>query len=108
MQARHHDAPAASPLPALALPQFELGQVVATPAALDCLDTHKVSPLTLLSRHVSKDFGDIDQEDWQANLAALQYGNRIVSAYSIAPDAVIWVITEADRSVTTLLLPEEY
>jgi len=106
MQARHHDAPAASPLPTLA--QFELGQVVATPAALDCLDAYKVSPLTLLSRHVSKDFGDIDQEDWQANLSALQYSNRIVSAYTIAPDAVIWVITEADRSVTTLLLPEEY
>lgn len=108
MQTRHTEAPAGNPAPTPVTPKFDLGQVVATPAVLDALAQHQILPLTLLSRHVSGDFGDIDREDWQANLLALQYGNRIVSAYAIAPDTVIWIITEADRSATTLLLPSEY
>lgn len=112
MQA-HHDEANISPCPSAVpgeniTPKFELGQVVATPAVLDALTEHAVTPISLLSRHVSGDFGDIDREDWQTNLAALRYGQRIVSAYAIAPDAVIWIITESDRSVTTLLRPEEY
>ena len=108
MQTRHNEDPAGCPPPASVTPKYDLGQVVATPGALDALAQHQISPLTLISRHVSGDFGDIDQEDWQTNLAALRYGNRIVSAYAIAPDTVIWAITEGDRSTTTLLMPTEY
>ncbi len=108
MQTRHNEDPAGCPPPAGVTPKFELGQVVATPGALAALEQHQISPLTLISRHVGADFGDIDQQDWQTNLAALRYGQRIVSAYTIAPDTVIWVITEGDRSTTTLLMPSEY
>ena len=108
MQARHTEAPAGSPPPASVTPKFDLGQVVATPGALAALEQHQISPLTLICRHVRGDFGDIDQEDWQTNLAALQYGQRIVSAYTLAPNTVIWAITEGDRSTTTLLMPSEY
>lgn len=108
MQIRHNEDPIGSHPPPNVTPKFDLGQVVATPAVLDTLTEHGITPISLLSRHVGGDFGDIDAEDWQANLAALQYRNRIVSAYTLAPDAVIWIITEADRSVTTLLLPSEY
>ena len=108
MQARHTEAPAGCLHPASITPKFDLGQVVATPGALDALAQHQISPLTLISRHVSGDFGDVDRDDWQTNLAALRYGNRIVSAYTIAPDTVIWAITTGDRSTTTLLMPSEY
>lgn len=108
MQIRHNEDPADSLPPPPFKPKFDLGQVVATPGALAALEQHQISPLTLVSRHVRADFGDIDQEDWQTNLAALRYAQRIVSAYAIAPDTVIWIITEADRSATTLLLPSEY
>lgn len=69
-------------------PKFDLGRVVRTPGALDTLNRHGISPLTLLARHVTGDFGDIDKDDWKANTAALQYGGRILSAYTIAPDVV--------------------
>ena len=108
MQTLHTEDHAGCPPPSSVTPKFDLGQVVATPGALAALEQHQVSPLTLISRHVSGDFGDIDREDWQTNLAALQYGQRIVSAYAIAPDVIIWIISEGDRSVTTLLLPSEY
>ena len=108
MQTRHNEDAIGCPPPASVTPKFDLGQVVTTPGALDALTQHGVTPISLLSRHVSGDFGDIDQQDWQTNLAALRYGQRIVSAYTIAPDVVIWIISEGDRSVTTLLLPSEY
>ena len=108
MQTHHIEDPVRSQPPENITPKFDLGQVVATPGALAALEQHQISPLTLISRHVSGDFGDVDREDWQTNLAALRYGNRIVSAYAIAPDTVIWAITEGDRSTTTLLMPTEY
>lgn len=108
MQTHHIEDPVGSQPPESVTPKFDLGQVVATPGALAALEQHQISPLTLISRHVSGDFGDIDREDWQTNLAALRYGQRIVSAYTLAPDTVIWAITEGDRSTTTLLMPSEY
>ena len=66
-----------------------------------------VNPLHLLMRHVNGDWGDLDDEDKQANERALEDGTRLMSAYSIG-EARFWVITEWDRSVTTILLPEEY
>lgn len=62
----------------------------------------------LLARHLDGDWGDIDNEDKELNNAALVNGDRLVSSYNIRDDCKIWIITEADRSATTVLLPEEY
>lgn len=66
------------------------------------------SPLEYLFRHVLGDWGELDAEDRQANEAALVHGTRIVSSYRLQGEHRIWIITEADRSATTFLLPEEY
>lgn len=88
---------------------FELGQVVATPGAIRLLSEQSVNPALLLLRHQLGDWGDLDHEDKCANDVAVRTGERIFSAYNV-PDKEhrIWVITEWDRSVTTLLLPSEY
>jgi len=90
------------------LPLFELGQVVATPGALDTLHSLGLTGLELLRRHHRGDWGDLDQEDIATNNAALQNGSRLFSSYQLTADVKLWIITEADRSVTTFLLPEEY
>jgi hypothetical protein len=93
------------------LPMFSLGNVVATPGALDLLDRHALNAITILRRHMWGDFGTVCAEDHDANLAAIGNGARILSAYEVGPDGKnekLWVITEADRSSTTLLLPSEY
>ena len=88
-------------------PLFALGTMVATPGALDLLDRAGTNASTYLARHQSGDFGSICSEDEQANRVAILHGFRILSAYNIS-DEKLWVITEADRSATTLLLPSEY
>jgi hypothetical protein len=90
-----------------AKPLFALGQTLATPGALETMQQLGVSPIALLTRHQRGDWGDMDKEDKHANDQALTLGDRIFSAYQL--EAVkFWVITEADRSATTILLPEEY
>jgi len=90
-------------------PKFHVGQIVATPGALRALEDAGVPPVELLGRHVHGDWGDLDDEDKQTNEDALQHGGRIFSAYVLTlTQTKIWVITEADRSSTCLLLPEEY
>lgn len=84
-----------------------LGRLVATPAALDLLASAGVLPLTLLERHQRGDWGDLCADDARQNDEALKLGDRLLSSYTVAGGKV-WVITEADRSATTLLLPEEY
>lgn len=95
-------------------PKFELGQIVATPGALEAL-----APLQIrlyLARHLAGDWGSVCSEDWATNDEAVRDGFRILSAYPIDPakpcagygDNCVWIITECDRSVTTLLLPDEY
>ncbi len=86
---------------------FSLGQVVATPTALNFLDEHNKTPAEFLRRHHAGDWGDLCEEDRETNEAALKHGDRIFSAYTIGNDK-IWIITEADRSSTCILLPEEY
>ena len=86
---------------------FKLGSIVATPGALQYFEAHKVNPLLLLGRHVGGDWGDLDAHDTAANVHALQHDLRIFSSYTIGSDKV-WVVTEADRSSTCLLLPSEY
>lgn len=87
---------------------FELGRVVATPAALMALEQSGLTPQALIARHASKDWRGMDGEDQQANEAAVFHGSRILSAYTYPQNSDFWVITEADRSVTTILLPSEY
>ena len=90
------------------LPQFPLGRVVATPGALRLLEQHKAEPFDYLLRHVGGDFGTVDADDVAANKAAVKTGLRILSSYLIGGKNQLWIITEADRSATTLLLPDEY
>jgi hypothetical protein len=89
-------------------PKFALGSLVATPAALQAIADSGQTPLDFLSRHVRGDYGDVDPEDWKANTDALKNGQRILSAYTTLKNERIWIITEADRSSTCILLPSEY
>jgi hypothetical protein len=89
-------------------PLFPLGQVVATPGALAALETAGQAPYEFLVRHVCGEWGDLVEEDIRENERSLQEGHRLFSAYNTNDGTRIWVITEWDRSVTTLLLPLEY
>src|SRR5690348_14752048 len=89
-------------------PKFSLGQIVATPGALAALGRSGEFPQKFLSRHASGDWGEVDAEDKRANDQALRHGLRILSAYITSTGEKLWIITEADRSVTTILLPDEY
>ena len=85
---------------------FHFGQILMTPGALEL--AHKgVNLLMYVSRHLSGDWGDLGEEDKQENDFSVRNGFRILSAYNTVPDR-LWIITEADRSTTTLLTPEEY
>ncbi|HYW58512.1 MAG TPA: hypothetical protein VE934_16280 [Polaromonas sp.] len=97
------------------LPFFSLGQIVATPDALAAMEKFGVQPLTLLQRHISGDWGELNSLDSHQNSLALVNNERLLSSYSIDggklddPQGVrVWIITEWDRSVTTLLLPSDY
>jgi hypothetical protein len=87
---------------------FALGSIVATPGALQVIADSGQVPLDFISRHVRNDWGDVDREDWKANDQALKDGLRLLSAYTTLKGEKLWVITEADRSSTCLLLPSEY
>ncbi len=89
-------------------PLLALGQTVATQGALAAMQQLEVFPLALLSRHQRGDWGNLDEEDKQANEQALTCGDRVFSSYQVTEAVKLWVITEADRSATTILLPEEY
>jgi hypothetical protein len=83
-----------------------LGQIVITRSALDTLPSHEVH--AALQRHARGDWGDVNEDDWQANESALVDGSRLFSAYHATDGTKFWIITEADRSATTILLPEDY
>ncbi|HEY7427122.1 MAG TPA: hypothetical protein VH682_23005 [Gemmataceae bacterium] len=89
-------------------PKFALGSLVATPAALKAIADSGQAPLDFLSRHAAGDWGDVDAEDWKLNDEAVTAGERILSAYKTKAGERIWIITEADRSSTCILLPDEY
>jgi hypothetical protein len=88
--------------------RFLLGQVVATPGALAALRAAGQLPFTFLRRHQNGDWGDLCDEDKAENELSIAQGFRILSAYTLTTEVKIWLITEYDRSVTTLLLPSEY
>jgi len=83
-----------------------LGQIVSTPNALGQLSNDDI--LRALQRHQAGDWGDVDEHDRQANDRALTEGTRLFSVYHSAKGLKFWIITEADRSSTTVLLPEDY
>ncbi|HTG36531.1 MAG TPA: hypothetical protein VLB76_26740 [Thermoanaerobaculia bacterium] len=87
---------------------FPLGRCVATPGALEVLSEAKQAAVPFLTRHQEGDWGEVSPEDKAANTLALVTGERILSAYRTAQGAKLWIITEADRSSTCILLPEEY
>lgn len=88
--------------------KFNFGQLVATPGALKACEEAKVHFGPFFLRHLAGDWGDVDAEDKAANDQALIDGTRLLSAYTLPNGVKIWIITEADRSTTTILLPEEY
>ena len=89
-------------------PKFPLGQIVATPGDLKALAVNRQEPLEFLRRHIVGDWGELDENDRAENEISLQQGFRLLSAYRLEDGTRLWIITEADRSVTTLLLPSEY
>lgn len=92
----------------IAKPKFPLGKIVSTPGTTDALTESGQTPFEFLSRHLAGDWGIVDDEDKQANDDALIHDERLLSAYLTNKGVKIWVITEADRSSSCLLLPEEY
>ena len=88
---------------------FPLGRIVATPGALSLLAATATNPAELLDRHVAGDWGEVPPEDARENERSLKYGFRVVSSYPVGGRGErVWIITEADRSSTCLLLPTEY
>jgi hypothetical protein len=85
-----------------------LGRVLATPGALRTLAGAKADGAVYLARHAAGDWGDVDAEDRAANDHALAAGERLLSAYRLPNGERLWIITEADRSASTLLRPDEY
>ena len=88
-------------------PLFRLGDIYLTPGAIEVLNASRQDIIALLRRHVTGDWGDLDSEDKQMNEDALDCGARIFSSYEVSSKK-LWIITEADRSATTVLKPDEY
>jgi hypothetical protein len=86
--------------------KFSPGQIVATPKALISIPNEEI--LLALSRHIRGDWGTLDPHDVNVNENALKHGGRLFSEYQSTRNVTFWIITEWDRSVTTVLLPEDY
>lgn len=89
-------------------PPFRAGLLVMTRSVQALAAQGRLEPSQYLRRHLSGDWGDIGQNDRDANARAIVNGERILSSYKISDDLKLWIITEADRSATTLLLPDDY
>ena len=88
--------------------RFALGETFITPGAQDALDIAGETAIQFLRRHMSADWGEVSEDDAKENEMSLTDGFRLLSAYRTAKGQKIWIITEADRSATTILLPSEY
>ena len=96
-------------LAGLSQPRFRAGQLVMTAGVNDLVQRGALNPVPYLRRHLDGDWGDLCDDDRHQNDAALKSGeDRLFSSYRVTNDLKLWIITEWDRSVTTLLLPEEY
>ncbi len=89
-------------------PLFPLGEIVATPGALEALQATNQTAEEFITRHVTGDWGDLRDDDKAENEFSVPRELRILSAYHLTTGVKIWIITEADRSATTILLPDEY
>jgi len=95
-------------------PKFKLGKLVITPAALEVIEQAKQNPTKFLKRHLFGDWGEVCAEDKQLNNEAIAHEGdldkqqRVMSVYKTSKNEIIWIITEYDRSATTILLPSEY
>ena len=89
------------------LGKFPLGRCVMTAGVNELVASGRINPLALLARHATGDWGEVDDHDKRENELSLKEGLRILSAYTVN-DVKVWVITEADRSATTILFPDEY
>ncbi|WPL15706.1 hypothetical protein Thiowin_00620 [Thiorhodovibrio winogradskyi] len=91
-------------------PLFEMGRTLATAGVMAVLEELGQQDLlqSVLHRHCYGDWGDVDEDDWRANEQALQDNERLMSLYKVDSGLTLWVITEADRSQTTVMLPKEY
>jgi len=90
-------------------PRFSPGRLVLTAGVSELVQQGRLNPNAYLRRHLNGDWGDLSEDDRKQNDAALKSGeDRLFSSYQVAPDLKLWIITEWDRSVTTLLLPDEY
>ncbi len=98
----------ASAKPARGGPRFGLGRLVMTIGAREALDESGEPPFKFIARHVSGDWGELEPEDKAENELSIREGFRILSHYRTSKGVRLYVITEADRRATTLLLPEEY
>ncbi len=88
--------------------RFELGRLVATPGALEAMEEAGQMAREFLARHIAGDWGDLSEDDKRENDFSATRRLRILSAYHTRRGVKLWIITEADRSATTILLPEEY
>ena len=99
----------ASPVSPATCRRFSPGKIVMTRGVHALFQQGRLNPVAYLHRHLNGDWGDLDDCDKQQNDAALASGeDRLFSSYQVAPSLQLWIITEWDRSVTTLLLPSEY
>lgn len=89
-------------------PRFKLGRILATPGALEVIADARISIVDLLIKHLRGDFGEIAESDRAENELAIATGKRILSSYVLVNRQTIWLVTEADRSATTFLLPGDY
>jgi len=89
-------------------PLFPLGQIVATPGVLAALERAKQAPACFLARHALGDWGELEPSDVAENEYSVAHGFRLLSCYQTDAGERLWIITEADRSATALLLPDEY
>jgi hypothetical protein len=92
----------------LSFPLFQRGKLVMTRGISKLIEQGMLDPLPYFQRHQHGDWGDLSEDVRCANDAALKHGDRLFSSYQINPQLELWIITECDRSVTTLLLPGEY
>lgn len=89
-------------------PRFPMGRPFITPGAQEALEAAGISGVVLLARHIHGDWGDLSVEDQAENELALLTGRRVLSSYDLPDGGKVWIITEADRSITTILLPGDY
>jgi len=87
---------------------FELGELWTTPGAVTAMTDADQDPLELIQRHVTGDWSELSEDDQAENRFSINHALRILSAYTLNTGVKVWIITEADRSGTTILLPSEY